>query len=102
MCCVNNSIRTVLSDQVDDKLAEQYVPFEENSLFLIGQKDLLFSDLFQLTDISNTKEGVEAFQLFLSQMPQFFILLKSLLNLSFKSEYNEDCYLNQVAMYFYL
>ena len=61
MCCVNNSIRTVLSDQVDDKLAEQYVPFEENSLFLIGQKDLLCSDLFQLTDISTTKEGVNYF-----------------------------------------
>ena len=87
MCCVTNSIRIVLSDQVDDRLAEQYAPFEENSLFPIGQKDLLYSDLFQLTDISTTIEGVKAFRLFLLQMPQFFILLKSILNLSFKSEY---------------
>jgi len=86
MCHVTSSVRNILSDQVDDNLIEQYVPFEENSLFFVGQKDLLLSNLFQLTEICTTQEGVKAFHLFLLQMPQFLILLKSILNLSFKSE----------------
>lgn len=86
MCCVSNSMRTILTDQVDDNLAEQYVPFQEDALFVVGQKDLLFNDLFQLTDMSTTQQGIKAFHLFLLQMPQFSILLKSLLKLSFKSE----------------
>lgn len=86
VCCVSNSMRMILSDQVDDNLVEQYVPFEEDALFVVGQNDLLFNDLFQLTDMSTTQEGVKAFHLFLLQMPQFSILLKALLKLSFKSE----------------
>ena len=86
MCCVTSSIRTILSDQVDDNLAEEYVPLEEDRLLVVGQKDLLFSDLFKLTEISTTQQGIKALHLFLLQMPQFSTLLKSLLKLSFKSE----------------
>lgn len=86
MCRVTTSIRAILSDEVDDNLAEEYVPLEEDILFVVGQKDLLFSDLFKLTEFSTTLLGIKAFHLFLLQMPQFSILLKSLLKLSFKSE----------------
>ena len=86
MCCVTTSIRAILSDQVDDNLVEQYVPLEEDSMFVIGQKDLLFNDLFELTEKSATQLGIKAFHLFLLQMPQFSVLLQSLLKLSFKSE----------------
>ena len=86
MCCVSNSIRATLSDHVDNNLAEEYVPFEEDCLFVVGQKDLLFNDLCRLSEMSATQEGMKAFHMFLSQLPQFSILLKSLLKLSFKSE----------------
>lgn len=86
MCCIGNSIRAILSsDQVDDNLAEEYVPFEENSLLVVAQKDLLYSDLCKLSELSVTQQGNEAFNLFLLQLPQFSILLKLLLKLSFKS-----------------
>ena len=87
MCCVGNSIRTILSsDQVDDNLAEEYVPFEENNLFVVGQKDLLFNDLFRVSELSTTQQGIKDFHLFLVQLPQFLSSLKGLLKLSFKSE----------------
>ena len=51
MCCVAASIRAIMSDQmqVDDNLAEEYVPLEADSLFVIGQKDLLFNNLICLS-----------------------------------------------------
>ena len=90
MCRVGNSVKSIISsDQVDDNLAEQYVPFEESSLFLVGQKDLLNSDLHKLLKMSTTQQGIKAFHLFLLKLPQFSVLLKSLLKLSFKSELRE-------------
>ena len=79
-------MRSILSDKTDDNLAEEYVPYEQDTLFVVGQKDLLFNDLFQLTDTSTTEQGIKAFHLFLLQLPQFSILLKSLLKLSFNSK----------------
>lgn len=86
MCCVGNSIKTALSDKAGDNYAEKYVPFEEDSLFAVGLTDFLFNDLFQLSDKSATQQGTEAFHLFLLKLPHFSVLLKMLLNLSFKSE----------------
>lgn len=87
MCCISCSIRNILSSvQVDDSLAEEYVPFEEDSLFLVAQKDLIYIYFVKLSNLSTTQQGINAFYLFLLKLPQFLILLKSLLNLSFKSE----------------
>ena len=89
MCCISCSIRNILSSaQVDDNLAEEYVPFEEDSLFLVAQKDLIYIYFVKLSNLSTAQQGLNAFYLFLLKLPQFLILLKSLLNLSFKSELN--------------
>ena len=87
MCCIGNSIRDVLSfNQRNDKLAEEYVPLEEDSFIAVAQKDLIYAKLARLSELATTQQGIDAFYLFLMQLPQFSILLKSLMQLSFKSE----------------
>ena len=86
MCCVVNSIREVVSpDPVDDNLTEKYCHFDEDSVFQVGLNDLLFSDFSQLAEFSATEHGLKAFHALLLQMPQFVILLRSFLSLSFTS-----------------
>ena len=79
-------------DPVDDNLAEVYVPLDEESFMTVGMSDLLFNDLSQLSIHSSTKLGMVAFHKLVSQMTHFVVLLKSLITLSFESEFYPEAH----------